>query len=142
MRRSASEIIRNLETRIARLEQTKTASGGLPLEVYFYEGKVGVAVEPNTEASEMLKSRYILQEVKKQPLGYEILYFKDPRLTFSVLSVLRMWGGGTSTTRGKLTSKNSTVAQRISVLKMIDPHLYGYFEAYFDLTTTEITIYP
>jgi hypothetical protein len=140
MKRTASELIRNLEQRVARLEQTKTA-GGLPLELYFYEGKVGVAVDSGSHASTKLKDLYH-SDVKEQSLGYEIVYFKEPRLTEQGIDALRIWGGGKATGRGKLTSKNSSVDQRVLVLsRYLNPVLYTYLKELFDLTTTEITIY-
>jgi len=140
MKRNASELIRNLEQRVARLEQTKTA-GGLPLELHFYEGKVGVAVDSDTPASTELKSLYH-SDVKEQSLGYEIVYFKEPRLTTQGVDTLRIWGGGKTISRGKLTPKNSSVDQRDLVLKLyLNPMLYTYLKKLFDLTTTEITIY-
>jgi hypothetical protein len=138
MRRNASEIVRELEMRIARLEQTKIA-GSMLLEIYFYEGKVGIAVDSNTTDSDKLKSLEFMA-VKEQSLGYEIIYFKEPRLTKQAVETLRIWGGGG--TRAKLTPKNSSTNQRESILQMyLNPKLYSDIKGIFDLTTTEISIY-
>lgn len=141
MKRTPSKLIRNLEQRVARLEQTKVASSLPLLELYFYEGKVGIAVDSDTHASTVLRDLNPLA-VKEQSLGYELVYFKEPKLTKDCIDTLRIWGGGMRVGRGKLTSKNSSDTQREIVLKRcLNPMLYSHLEELFDLTDLEITIY-